>query len=509
MVDSLTYRTDGPWGSGIARDLEPDEIDANFHTLISRLITIEDNPPAGPVIQEISLDGRDLTMTLTDGTVFGPFRIPVDTLDWRGAWAPGTSYSAMDVLSVEGQGVFLVLADHVSATVFDPDAVEDGIPVYHLMMAATGGGGGNTFAVREIGGEHHTITAADANHYLRFTNPTGCFVSIPDQDSVAFEQGTEIAFKQIGGIVMWEVSTPDTITPVAGKENATAFAGALARLKYVGSGTWDKSGDLIATEDLPSELPQPPTEPATEAGTATEPATEPTTEPATEPSTEPPSAPEPVAFLGLHHIENASDPPATNVEADVSLGNPSANRKIGVGVHWQTWSPGQEIDSVVIRVDGTPYALSRAGRAKDSAEEFDNTELWIGHVPAGSQGDLEVTGTDQLYILDMAMWAIHTDTLAPSVFVHDDNDGFNETFDIHPQGGAMVACQRGGNTVNMAGEVTVHKDQELDGWGIWYMFGSVIPATEAGTEDQVTLSVDDEEFDVMAVIVNWLEPSTE
>jgi len=139
MVD-LTFRTLGAWGAGKGANLDAGEVDANFWSLAEAIVNLQNNPAQPVGIASIGISGSQMTITLTDGSVMGPFTIPVLTFRWRGEYEPGI-YAVLDVFTVTSgnasidpatvrYGIFMV---QVAGTydLFDPTATDiDGNPVY-------------------------------------------------------------------------------------------------------------------------------------------------------------------------------------------------------------------------------------------------------------------------------------------------------------------------------------------------------------------------------------------
>lgn len=138
MVDIVTFRTtDGTrWGAGKGANLTPTEVDINFWAVLQRLVTLEDNPTQPIQIASFTVvNGTDLIITMMDGHEHGPLPLPVLRFTWRGDWQTATDYVELDVVKVDGLGVYLVMQDHTSAGSFDPNLEIGGDPVYHQLWA--------------------------------------------------------------------------------------------------------------------------------------------------------------------------------------------------------------------------------------------------------------------------------------------------------------------------------------------------------------------------------------
>jgi hypothetical protein len=136
----LTFRTLGAWGAGKGANLDAGEVDNNFWSLAEAIVALQNDPTLPVGIASISVSGTEMTITLTDGSVMGPFPMPVLTFRWRGEYESGTSYAALDVFTVSAgnasinpatvrYGIFMV---QIAGTygIFDPDEAVGGEPAY-------------------------------------------------------------------------------------------------------------------------------------------------------------------------------------------------------------------------------------------------------------------------------------------------------------------------------------------------------------------------------------------
>lgn len=134
MVD-VTYRTLGPWGAGKGANLQPSEVDANFYSLAQAIVNIQDNPEEPNGIYSITVSGTQMTITLNDGTVLGPYTLPVLTFRWRGEWDSFATYDILDVFTVTNLGIFMVQVYHTgTGATFDPDRVTDENVPYYIQL---------------------------------------------------------------------------------------------------------------------------------------------------------------------------------------------------------------------------------------------------------------------------------------------------------------------------------------------------------------------------------------
>lgn len=135
-MDTIVFRTLGAWGAGKGANLLPSEIDSNFWSLIQAIVDLQNNPALPVGIASISVAGTQMTITLTDGTVLGPYTLPVLTFRWRGEWTPSTLYAVLDVFTVVNVGIFMVEVAHTSGATFDQNLVVGGQPALLMLFGS-------------------------------------------------------------------------------------------------------------------------------------------------------------------------------------------------------------------------------------------------------------------------------------------------------------------------------------------------------------------------------------
>jgi hypothetical protein len=145
----LTFRTLGAWGAGKGANLEASEVDTNFWNLAEAIYALQANPAVPNGIATITVSGTQMTITLHDGTVLGPYTLPVLTFRWRGEWTPSTTYAELDTFTVSTAngavdpltvryGIFMVLIGHTSPSIFNPDQTDgSGNPVLQQLFGST------------------------------------------------------------------------------------------------------------------------------------------------------------------------------------------------------------------------------------------------------------------------------------------------------------------------------------------------------------------------------------
>jgi hypothetical protein len=129
-MDPIVFRTLGPWGAGKGANLLPDEVDSNFWALAQAIFDLQNDPAVPNGIAAITVSGTQMTITLMDGQVLGPYTLPVLTFRWRDEWLPGTIYAALDVVKVTNLGIYMVQIAHTSGATFDPNLLIGGLPAF-------------------------------------------------------------------------------------------------------------------------------------------------------------------------------------------------------------------------------------------------------------------------------------------------------------------------------------------------------------------------------------------
>ena len=128
----IVYRTAGAWGSGLGRDVLPAEVDGNFYDLDSRVGALESDPPLPAEIASIGVVGNQMTITMSNATLFGPYMLPQAAFNFTGSFQPNHAYKRYDFL-IENSGLYMVLHDFTSGAGFVFGADAQG-PWYQYVM---------------------------------------------------------------------------------------------------------------------------------------------------------------------------------------------------------------------------------------------------------------------------------------------------------------------------------------------------------------------------------------
>ncbi|GEM_PF-5240638 len=141
---AVIYRTDDGtrWGTGKGSNLTPTEVDLNFWQLLQLIQGVVDDPPTPNEITSITATGLTITFHFFDGTEL-TVPAPVLQFRWRGEWAAAQVYEVMDMVKVEGLGIFTVMVDHTSDASFDPDREISAEPVYNQLIGVASVVGGD------------------------------------------------------------------------------------------------------------------------------------------------------------------------------------------------------------------------------------------------------------------------------------------------------------------------------------------------------------------------------
>lgn len=293
---TVTFRDDiGPY-TGKGSKLTVAELDGNFYDLLTRTITLETGGAFG--LDSIDFAGGGITFNWSDDTSSGPYPLPTATFAAKGVWINNQTLFRNDVVSVPGQGTFLVLIDHTTPSTgdFDPlaDNGTDGDPLYlqvgegpadltdymlfrgvfvggtqydagdvfvdptyglfYVDTLHTAGSTVDAFAdevtqlagpvfspYEELTDTTKTLALADVGKVFRC--PNGCDVTFPD--GVDFPANAEISFRQTGTdpVNFLEGGSDVVINPQReGFDTSTSYQGALVTAKFVSSTEIDLIG---------------------------------------------------------------------------------------------------------------------------------------------------------------------------------------------------------------------------------------------------------------------------
>lgn len=134
MTLPLFVTTDGTkWGAGTGTPLPAADVDNNFWGVHARLAALETTPPEAVGIDSISVDAGLMTITLTNGSIFGPYVLPTASFRFVNGWTNDLVLKANDFVAVDKWGIFLLLQDTTTPAapeVFNPNILQGGLPVY-------------------------------------------------------------------------------------------------------------------------------------------------------------------------------------------------------------------------------------------------------------------------------------------------------------------------------------------------------------------------------------------
>jgi hypothetical protein len=244
---SLSFRTTGAWGPGnglgAGGRLTNTQADENIDELGRAVEELRDNPPSPDDIATVLDLNGSFKFVLGSGAELGPVTIPTSRMSWQGEWAAATGYVADDVVTVSGDGIYLVLQDHTSAASFDAEASDSDGAVYSQMF------GLGIPGVETISATTETAALADNNKYFLATNSAGCTVTVPKDVDVAFPLGAVLTYEQRGADPVDIVGDSDsdgsvTVNCPASKLPQSAELYAQIAVVKTATDTWTVSGYL-------------------------------------------------------------------------------------------------------------------------------------------------------------------------------------------------------------------------------------------------------------------------
>lgn len=239
---TIKYVSDGAtgeWGAGLGRPLFVEEADQNIWQLVQAIDAAAAAAGSPVGIASIAVSGAEMTITLTDATVLGPFTLPTSRWTYRGAWAAATAYSRNDVVKVANQGIYLVQVTHTSAATFDDTLESAGTLVYAPIMPAAEQARQVT---QDVTGTTFTPDTSYLNKLIRCTNDSGCLVTIPKD---VFSVDDELYFLQEGdSVITFDDGVGVTFAPNDLRGLSTLGRGSMVMFKMVSANTWLRAGDL-------------------------------------------------------------------------------------------------------------------------------------------------------------------------------------------------------------------------------------------------------------------------
>jgi hypothetical protein len=114
----------------VGRNLTASEADQDLINLAEAIVALQNDRPVPNSIAAIDVEGAQMTISLLDGTVLGPFPLPVLQWKWRALWTPFTLFDVLDTFVVEETGIFSVLVPHTSGATFDAGLLIASLPAY-------------------------------------------------------------------------------------------------------------------------------------------------------------------------------------------------------------------------------------------------------------------------------------------------------------------------------------------------------------------------------------------
>jgi hypothetical protein len=134
---TVVFVTTGAWGAGTGTPNSAAQVDGNFYDVDQRIVELNSALAEGKRIDSVTYTANSMTFHFTDGTS-QVIPLPVAVITYVGQWTNGTPYTAGQMVSVRGIGMYQVLISHTTPplpAVFDPNASDgSGNPLYSFWM---------------------------------------------------------------------------------------------------------------------------------------------------------------------------------------------------------------------------------------------------------------------------------------------------------------------------------------------------------------------------------------
>lgn len=127
MSVPIVYRSTDltKWGPGKDQKLTIAEGDGNWWELAKAIDALINDPPSAVSIANITVVGSQMQIQLTNGQTMGPFALPVAAFRYRkDGYNVGDTYNVLDLLPIDGLGLYMVLTKHVASGAFDPNGTD-------------------------------------------------------------------------------------------------------------------------------------------------------------------------------------------------------------------------------------------------------------------------------------------------------------------------------------------------------------------------------------------------
>lgn len=248
----MWYRTSGAWGAGNGAAtgglLTAVQGDENTWKTRQDIAALQQAMPVARGIADITVSGSSFSVLLQDGTILGPYALPVPRLRPRGLWLPNTSYSTLDLTIIPGVGLHMVNVNHTSQTLFDPNYTIGGTLVYDMLVPT-----GILADVVTISVGQHTPTVAQAGIHFRCTNATGTVVTLPGNSTAPIPVRTVYQYEQnADGPVTFIPEGPSiTVNKPPSRDYRAAERTAIVAAIKVAVDEWTLGGYLAELEVAP------------------------------------------------------------------------------------------------------------------------------------------------------------------------------------------------------------------------------------------------------------------
>lgn len=227
---SITYRTTGAWGSGIGQDLSAAQVDGNFYNLDGRISDLEANPPEAVSIEGITSTSTTLTVQLSNGSTQGPFKLPVATFNYRGAWTTATAYAINDIVSDSNFAAYVVQVAHTTTgTAINPALTINSVAVYQKILPEA-----NTLLYRGI---WQPNTVYYKNHLVRINGIGLYLINLEHTSQSIFFDEYTIGGLSVYSLVLQEAYPSTPVVNITTSQTLTLSDQYLGKMiNYTGTG---------------------------------------------------------------------------------------------------------------------------------------------------------------------------------------------------------------------------------------------------------------------------------
>ena len=187
---------------------------------------------------------------------------------WRGTWATPGTYNAGDIVQDGAAGAnttnyYYCVTTHTAGTWATDLAAGKWVLAINIAAitsaqsaaassasaaatSATASAAASKLTAEDVSGTTYTLVLADANKLKNFTNASAATVTIPPNSSVAFDVGTQIAFRQDNAAnqLTFAPGSGVTINSKYGRLKTENARYAMVYAVKIATDVWQLTGDM-------------------------------------------------------------------------------------------------------------------------------------------------------------------------------------------------------------------------------------------------------------------------